>query len=255
MNAVNSNKGVVFFVYGYGGTGKEFVWKTLSEFLGSKGEIVLNMESSGIASLLLPGGITTHSRFAIPFNPNEYSTYNIKQGISLAELIEKSKLIMIWDEAPMMYKFCFEALDKSMKDIMRFVNPSNLHLPFGGKTVVFDGYFCQILLVIPNEIMQDIVLATINSYYIWRHCMVLILKKNMRLQNLGSNEEFDKTKHFSDWVANIGDEKIGEPNDGYATIDIPDEFSLKDYNDPIASIVESTYLSSDISISDTAYFQ
>ncbi|XP_073137503.1 uncharacterized protein [Henckelia pumila] len=254
MNTVHSNKGGVFFVYGYGGTGKTFVWKTLSAFLRSKGEIVLNVASSGIASLLLPGGRTAHSRFAIPFNPNEESTCNIKQGSPLADLIEKSKLI-IWDEAPMMHKFCFEALDKSMRDIMRFVNPSSLHLPFGGKTVVFGGDFRQILPVIPKGSRQDIVNATINSSYIWRHCTVLRLTKNMRLQNLGSDEECDKTKQFSDWIANIGDGKIGESNDGYATIDIPDELVLKDYNDPIASIVESTYPSSDISISDTAYFQ
>lgn len=67
MNDVNSNQGgVFFFVYGYGGTGKTFVWRTLSVALRSKGEIVLNVASSGIASLLLPGGRTAHSRFAIP---------------------------------------------------------------------------------------------------------------------------------------------------------------------------------------------
>ncbi|XP_074567143.1 uncharacterized protein LOC141823815 [Curcuma longa] len=208
MNAVDSNKGGVFFVYGYGGIGKTFVWKTLSAFLRSKGEIVLNVASSGIASLLLPGGRIAHSRFAIPFNPNEESTCNIKQGSPLAELIVKAKLI-IWDEAPMTHKFCFEALDKSMKDIMRFVNPLSLHLPFGGKTVVFGG----------------------------------------------SDEECAKMKQFSDWIANLGDGKIGEPNDGYATIDIPDELLLKDCNDPIAAIVDSMYSSSGNNINNTAYFQ
>ncbi|XP_073302992.1 uncharacterized protein [Primulina huaijiensis] len=96
MKAVVSNKGRVFFVYGYGGTGKTFVWKTLSAYMRSKGEIILNVTSSGIASLLLSGERTAHSRFAIPFNPNEESTCNIKQGSHLAELIVKSKLI-IWD--------------------------------------------------------------------------------------------------------------------------------------------------------------
>ncbi|XP_075521378.1 uncharacterized protein LOC142554601 [Primulina tabacum] len=76
MKAVVSNKGVEFFVYGYGGTGKTFVWKTLSAYLRSKGEIILNVASSGIASLLLPDGRTAHSRFAIPFNLNEESTCN-----------------------------------------------------------------------------------------------------------------------------------------------------------------------------------
>ncbi|XP_073152204.1 uncharacterized protein [Henckelia pumila] len=85
--------------------------------------------------------------------------------------------------------------------------------------------------------------------------MVLRLTKNMRLQNLSPDEECDKIKQFSDWIANIGVGKIGESNDGYATIDIPDELLLKDSNDPIASIVESTFPSSNISISVTAHFQ
>ncbi|XP_073302991.1 uncharacterized protein [Primulina huaijiensis] len=158
----------------------------------------------------------------------------------------------------MTHKFYFEALDKSMKDIMRLFNLSSLHLSFGGKTVVFCGDFRQILHVIPKGSRQDIVHATINSSYLWRHCIVLILTKNMRLQNLGSDEECAKIKKNSDWIANLGDGKIGEigeQNYGYATIDILDELLIKDCNDSIAATVESTYPSLDNNINNTAYFQ
>ncbi|XP_075521382.1 uncharacterized protein LOC142554604 [Primulina tabacum] len=63
MTIVDSNTGGIFFVYGYGGTGKTFILKTLSACLRSNGKFVLNVASSGIASLLLPGGRTAHSRF------------------------------------------------------------------------------------------------------------------------------------------------------------------------------------------------
>jgi len=43
-------------LYGYGGTRKTFMWKTLSAAVRSEGKIVLTVASSGIASLLLPGG-------------------------------------------------------------------------------------------------------------------------------------------------------------------------------------------------------
>lgn len=92
MSAVNSNHGGLFFVYGYGGTGKTFIWKTLLAAIRSKGDIVLNVASSGIASLLLPGGRTAHSRFKIPINPNEDSVCNIKQGSAFAKLIVRAKL-------------------------------------------------------------------------------------------------------------------------------------------------------------------
>nr|GFA45345.1 ATP-dependent DNA helicase PIF1 [Tanacetum cinerariifolium] len=52
MNVVDNNKGGMFFVYGYGGTGKTYLYKTMSAALCSKGEIVLNVASSGIAALL-----------------------------------------------------------------------------------------------------------------------------------------------------------------------------------------------------------
>ncbi|XP_052198326.1 uncharacterized protein LOC127805616 [Diospyros lotus] len=61
------------------------------------------------------GDRTTHSRFAILLNPNEDSTCNIKQMSPLPELIAKSKII-IWDEAPMMNQFYFEALDKNSRN-------------------------------------------------------------------------------------------------------------------------------------------
>ena len=48
-------------------------------------------------------------------------------------------------------------------------------------------------------------------------------------------------KQFSDWLLYIGDDKLGELNDGYGKITIPDEFLIKDFNDPIQAIVETTY--------------
>ncbi|XP_072058023.1 uncharacterized protein [Arachis hypogaea] len=141
--AITSNSGGVFFLYGYGGTGKIFVWKTLSAALRSKGEIVLTVASSGIALLLLPGGRIAHFRFAIPLTPDECATCNIKQGNPLARLISIRKLI-IWDETPIMNRFCFEALDRTIRDLLRHTNDASLHLPFGGKTVVLGGNFRQI---------------------------------------------------------------------------------------------------------------
>ncbi|XP_047962051.1 uncharacterized protein LOC125206878 [Salvia hispanica] len=166
MFAIDSNHGGLFFVYGYGGTGKTFIWKTLSAAIRSKGDIVLNVDSSGIASLLLPGGRTAHSRFKIPINPNEDSICNIKQGSALAELIVRAKLI-IWDEAPMVHKHCVEAVDQSLRDLMRVCNELSMEMSFGGKTVVLGGDFRQILPVVPKGSRQDIVNATINSSYLY----------------------------------------------------------------------------------------
>ncbi|XP_019184634.1 PREDICTED: uncharacterized protein LOC109179586 [Ipomoea nil] len=240
LQDAENNLGGLFFVYGYGGTGKTFLWRALSSALRSKGEIVLNVASSGIASLLLPGGRTAHSRFAIPIAVNEDSTCNISQSSPLAHLIMQCKLI-IWDEAPMMHKFCFEALDRSMRDIMRAKNPNSFDMTFGGKTVVLGGDFRQILPVIPKGTRQDIVLASINSSYLWRSCKVFRLTKNLRLRALKSDSEVQEIADFAKWIANIGDGTIGDSMDGESEINIPEQFLLNCGEDPIATIVDSTF--------------
>ncbi|KAL5148451.1 hypothetical protein HKD37_13G035493 [Glycine soja] len=66
IQTVNNNEGGMFFLYGFGGTGKTFIWRTLASSLRAENQIVIIVASSGIASLLLPGGRTAHSRFIIP---------------------------------------------------------------------------------------------------------------------------------------------------------------------------------------------
>ncbi|XP_074314226.1 uncharacterized protein LOC141649434 [Silene latifolia] len=141
MEAVLNNKEGVFFVYGYGGTGKTFLWRTLCAGFRSKGDIVVAVLSSGIVATLIPGGVTAHSRFGISTNVTEDSICSrIKPDSDLAELLIRAKLI-IWDEAPTTHRHCFEALDKSLKDVMRLLHVGNAELPFGGKVVVFGGDF------------------------------------------------------------------------------------------------------------------
>ncbi|XP_019191060.1 PREDICTED: uncharacterized protein LOC109185575 [Ipomoea nil] len=165
-----------------------FVSRTLSSKIRSRGDIVQNVASSGITSLLLPGGRTAHSRFAIPRSLNEDSTCNISQGIDLAELIIRSKFI-IWDEALMTHKHCFEALDKTMRDLLRFAIPGSAEKTFSRKTIVLGGDFRQVLLVIPKVTRPVVVGATINSSYMWTNCKEFRFTKNLILRTLTSEED------------------------------------------------------------------
>ncbi|GKE52082.1 ATP-dependent DNA helicase PIF1-like protein, partial [Tanacetum coccineum] len=78
---------------------------------------------SGIASLLMPGSRTAHNRFVI-----------------LLEL----------DEAPMTRQYAFEALDKTLRDILGYTTPEKRNCIFGGMTILLGGDFRQILPVIPK---------------------------------------------------------------------------------------------------------
>ncbi|XP_012857530.1 PREDICTED: ATP-dependent DNA helicase RRM3-like [Erythranthe guttata] len=234
MNAVSENSGGMFFLYGHGGTGKTFIWNTLSAAVRSEKGIVINVASSGIASLLLPGGRTAQSRFGLPIIVHESSTCSIKQQSPQAELLIEAKLI-IWDEAPMIHRFCFEALDRTMRSIL------NSEKPFGGKVIVLGGDFRQILPVVLKASRQDIVHATINSSSLWRECRVMRLHKNMRLQLNAYSSNEDEIREFAEWIMRIGNGKAGDYNDGEASIEIPEDMLIRESEDAFSELLQFVY--------------
>ncbi|KAF1866011.1 hypothetical protein Lal_00041709 [Lupinus albus] len=94
MEAVNQKHGCMFSLYGYGGTGKTHMQRTLTYALRSQKKIVLTIASSGIASLLLLGGRTSHSKFKIPVPSLENSICNIHQDSELAGLLKTNKILI-----------------------------------------------------------------------------------------------------------------------------------------------------------------
>ncbi|KAF8105368.1 hypothetical protein N665_0158s0050 [Sinapis alba] len=125
---------------------------------------------------------------------------------------------IIWDEAPMMSKHCFEALDRSLTDIVGRKSDK----PFGGTVVFFGGDFRQGLPVINGAVLK--------------------LKKNMRLLSTGlSPSEAKEVKDFSEWILDVCDDKLSEPNDGDALIDISEEFLISESNDSIEAISKAVY--------------
>ncbi|XP_062104396.1 uncharacterized protein LOC133815593 [Humulus lupulus] len=203
-------------------------------------EQVLPVATSGIAALLLPNGRTAHSRFYIPLNVTAESTCEFRQGTLLAGLLMKTSLI-IWDEAPMANKFCFEALDKTLRDILRtrFENSSNK--PFGGLTIVCGGDFRQILPVVPKGTRDDIVDASLNSSYLWPFFKIYELNQNMRLYN-GSLTGFEAAKiaSFDKWMLQIGDGSLYDDIDKQL-IKLPSDIAINPSQDPMKSIIKVIY--------------
>ncbi|CAL1378782.1 unnamed protein product [Linum trigynum] len=147
LNSVHNNVGCPFFLYGHGGTGKTFLYNAITAKLRSQSKLVILVASSGIAATLLPKATTAHSRFKIPLILDASSTCTIKKGTHLAELLKEASLI-IWDEAPMTHRQAFEAVDRTLCDIMNIPLSGERYKLFGGKTVLFGGDFRQTLPVI-----------------------------------------------------------------------------------------------------------
>jgi ATP-dependent DNA helicase PIF1 len=170
---------------------------------------VLCVISSGVASLLLAGGHTSHSRFKIPCDDlDETTTSNIKWGSMLCNLIQASYLI-IWDQALMANRLAFEALDKTLCDILSSHSSENNILPFGGKTIVLGSDIRQTLPVIEDGSRSQIVNSAIVNSSLWPHVTVLHLKRNMRLSMPTLTDESRmELARFSQWMLDIGEGNI-----------------------------------------------
>ncbi|XP_074374518.1 uncharacterized protein LOC141714921 [Apium graveolens] len=214
LDNVNKNKGGMFFVYGSGGCGKTFLWKTLCSRFRSEGKIVLPIAGSGIAVTLRSGGRTAHSRFKIPLKLDQSSIPRIKHGTYINE--EKR--------------------------------------PFGGITVVFCGDFEQILPVLPKAGRAEIVNASFNKSQLWKSCKVFLLSQNMRLHSGNSEARHKVMSDFSKWQLEIGDGRVEcidtHRTDVETEFVVPDEYVVK-IDDINAQILERvpgnvhTYLSQD----------
>ncbi len=187
-----------FFVDGPGGTGKTFLYSCLLSTVRAQGQVAIVVASSGIAALLLDGGRTAHSRFKIPVQGlNNTSTCYISRDFELVALLQATALI-VWDEALMMHRHVFEAVNRSLQDIMAVINLAFKFLPFGDLVVVFGGDFQQILPVVPRGTRGDVVATALNRSSIWQHVRVFQLHTNMRVQRLlaqgGAHAQADATR-------------------------------------------------------------
>jgi hypothetical protein len=176
FNAIAQGKGAIFFLDGQGGSCKTFVYKVLLALVRRDGHVAIGVAFFGITALLSEGGRTAHSVFKIPIALARDSMCSIPVQSNSVKLLREAKLI-VWDEAPAQHRHCAEAVDQTLRDIMRRPN-----LPFGGKVVVFGGDFRQCPLMVSRGSRAAIVSATLSRSVLWRQVRILTLTENMRLR-------------------------------------------------------------------------
>ena len=191
MDSVLNSHGSAFFLHSGGGCGKTYLAKLIAPGVRTTGRIVLCVASTGLASLLLPGGRTAHSRFKIPIPCHEQSTCNIKKDDLNHQLLQQTSLI-IWDEAGSQHHDVVESVDRTLHDLF------NRNQPFGGVTILFGGDFRQILPVIQHGSREQIFPATLTHSNLWENMSVHYLLQNM---SLGHDPESD---HWAQQLFHIG---------------------------------------------------
>ncbi|EEY60735.1 helitron helicase-like protein [Phytophthora infestans T30-4] len=189
----------LFFLDGPGGTGKSFLLEQILAHVRMQRKVAIAVASSGIAATLLTGGHTAHSTFRIPLKLTETSTCSLSWQSQKAELIRSASLI-IWDEAPMMNRACFEAVDRSLRDIMK-----NELEPFGGKVMVFSGDHRQILPVLKDATRAETIQACFKSSPLWEHLRQVRLTENMRVRTAPDAASAAELAEFSEFLLQIGE--------------------------------------------------
>ncbi|XP_020979354.1 uncharacterized protein LOC107633151 isoform X1 [Arachis ipaensis] len=137
----------------------------------------------------------------------------------------------------MLNKYCYEALDKCFKDILRFSNAFKPNAPFGGKVVFLE---------------------------------VLRLTENMRLRGCSQDIRDVELKKFADWILNLGDGLLGDSSDDILLhISSADYFKDKSILAPTLDVVtevnnhvmslllgnERVYLSSDTLLNEDGHLE
>jgi len=109
LKSIKNNDRKTFFIDGYGGTGKTYLYQTLCHVVCTRHIIIICVASTGLACLLLPGGQTGHSMFKIPIeNLDADSICNITKESLCAQLL-KITAAAIYDECLMTHRHSYEA--------------------------------------------------------------------------------------------------------------------------------------------------
>ncbi|KAL7532029.1 hypothetical protein ACHAWF_004001, partial [Thalassiosira exigua] len=255
---VNGNKdGKLVFLDAPGGTGKTFTLNVLVSWIHMEGLDVATSATSGIAATLLYLGRTAHNRFKLPFHPHKDSLCNIKRQSDLAKFLS-SIVLGIIDEGPMLNKLCYEALDRSMRDLASGEDVDKL---FGGKLMLVSGDFRQLLPVIERAaIRAKIVSHTLkHSATLWDEKVVTLrLRENMRVKNEMAkypDDEVmkDKLEGYEQWLLKLGEGKL--PTEGTTSgsniIEVPSEMCLDSKED----VIEEVFDDFEANIGNADYFK
>ena len=109
------------------------------------------------------------------------STCWIPKKSGLAQLIYHAKII-VWDEVSMINKYQIAAVERSVTDVMEGPPEFQANRPFGGKSVILAGDFCQVLPVIRHGEWAKIIQMSLKQWNLWQQFETLQLTKNMRVQ-------------------------------------------------------------------------
>ena len=223
MKTINNEDGGLFFLDAPGGTGKTYLLNGILSAVRSDGYIATATALSAVASKLLTGGSTLHSKLKVPIKIQEDSLCNFTKNSAVGKMMTMAKVLII-DEVSMGDRRIYEAIDRSLRQVR------GVDKPMGGLCTVFSGDWRQCLPVIPRGSEAQIVDACLKFSTLWPSIKVFNLTENMRVKMSGSEELAD----FSSWLLSVGDGTCGD-----GSVEIPTEMFTDE--DRLQSLTDFVY--------------
>jgi ATP-dependent DNA helicase PIF1 len=149
-----------------------------------------------------------HLYLKIPIAFNRTSFCYIRKQDDLTTLIRQTKLIL-WDETPMTNKLAFEAVDRTLHDLI------DRNEPFGGIVFVMSRDFRQVLPVIPRGSHANIIFASIKKSYLWEFVEVFCLSENMQAGDVVTVYPNLGNRTFTNWLFCLGNNKLETIDEDY----------------------------------------
>ncbi|GJZ47556.1 DNA helicase [Tanacetum coccineum] len=131
--------------------------------------------------------------------------------------------LIIWDEAPINDRRCFETLEQTLRNVLDAPN-----VVFRGKSIMLEGEFRQTLLVKRKALKEEIISSSIVESYLWPGLQIHFLEQNMRLLQLDLQEH-----------------EIGTPDESNAddcsSVQMPNELCIPDDENGILELIMFIY--------------
>ena len=188
------------FVDGPGGSGKTYLYTCVAHYVFSQNKRVCCMAWSGIAACLMINGRTVHNCFRLPLHceKNEVACNVGSDTIVRRELAAYD--VFILDEASMVPKYAFDAIDKLLREL------HDSEQPFGGVVMLLGGDFRQIPPVLRGGSVTEQWEINIRQSDIWKRGVfnIFTLTENMRV-----GQGTDYAAHIK-WLLDVGDGKLNK---------------------------------------------
>lgn len=212
VNGFPGAKEKLLYIDGPAGTGKTFLINCLYQHITETlKDHVLCCAYTGIASTLLPDGITIHSAFRIPVSDNlEFVGRGMRQRWNKDSKWLENMRVLQWiiiDECSMVPRFLIDLIDQELRRVFYS------HKPFGGKTVIFSGDFRQLLPVVSSGASKEKKEAnTLKHSTLWELTTQMQLTRNVRAK---------EDAEYADFLLTVG-------NGDMTTFDVPDDMRHSD---------------------------